>query len=197
MCNDPTCAASNSTLTNTIQLSDSINCVLSVNAPSNDAVLSSTDQLTSVRVHLAAPYPIIYLINATSLVKPAATELLAQDLCAHCVTIAIVTESWYKPYMTDDLLSINNYVLYRKDRPSRKGGGVCFYISDSVVSDAYLNLELLAVCCYTDCGLFVIVGAYHPPKPLYSNAAFVDAVTADFEFLFMRFLMRISFLLVI
>ena len=44
------------------------------------------------------------------------------------------TESWLHDGITDDLLHINNRVLYRDDRRERRGGGVCLWISHCVSS---------------------------------------------------------------
>ena len=135
--------------------------------------------------------PTIYLVNATSLVKPAATELLAQDLVVNNVTVGIICETWFRNFMLDTHLSVENYVLYRKDRLSRKGGGVCMYVSSQVFSkqlqlpsDSNANFELLAVLCSLGSAEFIIVACYHPPKPIYTADCLISAIRDDFEHLY-------------
>ena len=40
------------------------------------------------------------------------------------------TETWLNDSHTVSMLSIPNMVLFRKDRPLKKGGGVCIYVAD-------------------------------------------------------------------
>jgi hypothetical protein len=138
--------------------------------------------------------PLLYVLNATSLVKPAATELLAQDLTVNSVDIAIICETWFRPYMQDNALAVNNYSLYRKDRQSRKGGGVCIYVKNSLRSTQLSlpqvddnNFEVLAISCVTRSSTFIVLGCYHPPRPIYSLDDFKTALLLDFELLYSKY----------
>src|SRR5437867_155898 len=78
--------------------------------------------------------PSVLVLNPTSLAKAHAIEHLTVDLKAYNIDIAIISESWFKAHHSDSLLSISGYILYRRDRPKRRGGGVCIYINSLAVS---------------------------------------------------------------
>jgi hypothetical protein len=40
-----------------------------------------------------------------------------------------VTETWFSEDIDDSLASIRGYNFFRKDRPNRRGGDVCIYMS--------------------------------------------------------------------
>lgn len=40
-----------------------------------------------------------------------------------------ITESWAKEWMKDGLFALDDYILYRKDRENKRGGGTLLYIS--------------------------------------------------------------------
>ncbi|KAJ3647073.1 hypothetical protein Zmor_024620 [Zophobas morio] len=49
-------------------------------------------------------------------------------------TILLITETWLNSNITDSIVSLPNYILYRSDRKSGRGGGVCIYLSTQIVS---------------------------------------------------------------
>ena len=50
-------------------------------------------------------------------------------LSNNCVDIAVLTETWLHEDITDDLIDIAGYCLYRRDRQDgRVGGGVAVYL---------------------------------------------------------------------
>jgi hypothetical protein len=67
---------------------------------------------------------IFYVINSTSLVKPAALQQLGTDLSQFNIGIAIIAEMRFSALYTDHLVKIDGYNLFRKDRVGKKGGGV-------------------------------------------------------------------------
>ena len=57
----------------------------------------------------------------------------------------IITESWATPDTSDAELGMTGYVMFRKDRLGRRGGGVVLYIKESI--QAYeIKLEKEAEC---------------------------------------------------
>ena len=51
------------------------------------------------------------------------------------IHIVLVEETWFDYKVTDDLVSIDNYTLFRLDRnptQKRKGGGICFYVRNDL-----------------------------------------------------------------
>jgi hypothetical protein len=74
--------------------------------------------------------PKISLINARSL-------LLKLDELQHHFLLTQSTwwqlpKTWFSEDIDDSLASIHGYNLFRKDRPSRRVGGVCIYLSELV-----------------------------------------------------------------
>ena len=56
-------------------------------------------------------------------------------------SVLAVTESWLNSDIEDGLVSINGYYIFRKDRPSRRGGGICVYLQQDIYAKRRLELE--------------------------------------------------------
>jgi hypothetical protein len=63
-----------------------------------------------------------------------------------------ITETWLKSYITDSQVAIENYCVYRSDRPKRTGGGCLLYINSKIVvidthtyEDKYNNLVMCSL----------------------------------------------------
>ena len=72
--------------------------------------------------------PSFLLINARSLL-PKIDDLTAL-LSANPVDLVAITESWLHKDIEDSLLHIKGFNLFRKDRTTRRGGGVCVFLRD-------------------------------------------------------------------
>ena len=77
-------------------------------------------------------YPWIpsYLLNARSLL-PKVDELTGL-IYTKPVDIVAVTESWLHNAIENRLLQLNDYNLFRKDRITGRGGGVCVYVKKDI-----------------------------------------------------------------
>ena len=74
----------------------------------------------------------VLLLNATSLAKPNAVQLLETELLqSHC-DAALITEFWFNSNHDDTILMIPGYNLFRRDRSCGKGEGVCAYIQSHI-----------------------------------------------------------------
>jgi hypothetical protein len=115
--------------------------------------------------------PSFFVLNPTSLTKNNKFQLLTADIGVCKPDIIVITESWLKKMHTDEMFSIDNYTILRRDRTKRRGGGVCIYI----------NSEFTSVCLpfvpteskfefiwrrITLCenNSFILCALYHPPK---------------------------------
>lgn len=80
-----------------------------------------------------------------------------------------VTETWAKSYVTNKSISINGYHVYRNDRPARRGGGVCLYISDHIKAkiisrSANTQIEYMFVRANFNNNVLLIGVIYRPPN---------------------------------
>jgi hypothetical protein len=139
----------------------------------HDPVTNGTDLHVSSKISMN-----LYLINATSLAKADAIQQLGLDLVNTNTHVALVSETWFNDEHGDDLLSIPNYSLVRRDRFKRKGGGVCLYIRLDVMYELLPNnnvditVEIQWVKCTHASYSYYIACCYHPPKPAYSTDDF-------------------------
>ena len=79
--------------------------------------------------------PTIFCINATSLAKTHAVQLLETEIKAQNANIAVVIETWFTCKHMDSELSILGYSLYRSDIGMRKGEGICSYVQQYGMCD--------------------------------------------------------------
>ena len=126
--------------------------------------------------------PVVYILNATSLVKPHGIESLRCDVFQLRSDIVIITESWLKSHHSDGLITIDGYSSFGKERVKKRGGGVLIYIKSNITADVFepVNkdnidaLETLIVKCTFNNIDHFICGLYHPPKASYSEARLIS-----------------------
>ena len=82
-------------------------------------------------------------LNARSIVnKKNELNIMVEDIDPHIIGI---TESWANTDISDAELGLTGYVMFRKDRIGRRGGGVILYVKESI--QAYeIKLEREADC---------------------------------------------------
>ena len=82
-------------------------------------------------------------LNARSIInKRNELNIMVEDIDPHIIGI---TESWATPDISDAELGMTGYVMFRKYRLGRRGGGVILYIKESI--QAYeIKLEKEAEC---------------------------------------------------
>ena len=82
-------------------------------------------------------------LNARSIVnKRNELNNMVEDIDPHIICI---TESWATPNISEAELGMTGYVMFRKDKLGRRGGGVILYIKESI--QAYeIKLEKEAEC---------------------------------------------------
>ena len=57
---------------------------------------------------------------------------ISELLIEHNIDIIAITETWLDSSITDSSVHIPQFTLYRHDRQTGRGGGVCFYVRDSL-----------------------------------------------------------------
>lgn len=135
-----------------------------------------------------------YVVNACSLKKHNAIQLLSAEVLNYDIDVAAVTETWLNNSVASSDLTITGYNLIRCDRLRRKGGGLCVFVKNCLVVDR-LTLPLLHTCSNSDefhevlylkvtkClhdYLFILI--YHPPRPKYKPDSLLARLTNDIEY---------------
>jgi len=105
----------------------------------------------------------LYVLNATSLAKPNAVQLLSAELTqlrSHC---ALISEIWFTSKHEPSVVAIEGYDLYRRDRFKGRGGGVCAYVRNDVTCSIHCPATLPSACrpqaieiLWLECIFFVV-----------------------------------------
>ena len=112
-----------------------------------------------------------------------AAVALEADLNNEDIDVCIVSESHLKPEMPDAIVNIPGYSIFRQDRnwsglDKRSKGGIAIYGRSNLnIIDVYRSklYELLYVILKLPSGhLLLTRGIYHPPKPTYQPADFLQ-----------------------
>lgn len=97
-------------------------------------------------------------------------------MTSYNVDICFVCETHLKTKHDHDCIKINGYVIYRRDRLKRKGGGVAFIYKEDhtakILTDDELNSRYEFIWTLLNyCGTqYICASAYHPPNASYANA---------------------------
>ena len=102
----------------------------------------------------------------------------------HCLlssdpAVVAITETWFNDTVNDNLVVDNrNYSVYRTDRATKRGGGVCLLINNNVfhsvcvpIPSKYCNIEIVSADAFIGefkCRLMVV---YRPPSSEYDQTA--------------------------
>ena len=71
-------------------------------------------------------------LNARSIVNKKNELNMVENVDLHIIGI---TESWTNTDITDAELGLTGYVMFRRDRIGRRGGGVILYVKESIQAD--------------------------------------------------------------
>lgn len=125
--------------------------------------LNSTTTSLAAAPRVSGLFSIFYA-NSRSIL-PKMDELHFLVMSPTPPTIIALTETWLDSSITASEVSLPGYRLIRRDR-SRQGGGVAFYISDSVVTKGtyhHPTAELLSVIVDSPVGQLLLAVVYRPP----------------------------------
>lgn len=103
-------------------------------------------------------------INARSIVNK--KDSIEATLLEYDPHITVITETWLRNEISDDLVFPPSYSVFRKDRTANKGGGVAILVKPSiqaiVLADvADLECLCIKITCWGQC--FVLYACYRPP----------------------------------
>ena len=101
--------------------------------------------VTSLSKNSSCFVPKIMVTNVMSLV-PKILEV-EEFINRSNVSLAFITETWFKSTVTDSAIDIPGYSVIRRDRSSEEHGGVCLYIKDGCFKYKQLNDISCCVLC--------------------------------------------------
>lgn len=88
-------------------------------------------------------------INCQS-IKPSSSSTKLDELktimSGSPLSIVGITESWLKPFVTDNAVNIPGYNICRNDRLVGRGGGVAFYVADSIKFEIVFSCSVPNLC---------------------------------------------------
>ena len=100
----------------------------------NDTSFSSSDSQEILANHLS-----ILQLSVQSLLPK--IDLIKAESVTY--DIVVFTESWLKPNITEDLISLQNFLPpFRTDRNDRPGGGVVIYARDTLSRKRHKDIEI-------------------------------------------------------
>ena len=84
--------------------------------------------------------PAIINLNDRSLNIEKLDELKV-TVAIHDVSVACVSETWFKDYMGNDSLNLHGFNLERKDRKNGRAGGVAYYLRSDLLYSRFIAYE--------------------------------------------------------
>ena len=124
----------------------------------------------------------LYVLNAAGLTKQHAVEHLASDL--NGVDAAVVSETHFGAKHADNIVSVPDYTLFRRDRSicnargrRMKGGEVAIYVRSALHSAIwkYSGDDQKFEVLWVRSGDFFIGAVYNPPKPPYHLQSLISS----------------------
>jgi hypothetical protein len=145
-----------------------------------DAVKSSISSCVFTVDYTA---PSLYVLNAAALTKPHAIDHLAVDLVSYKSDVAVISESHFKVKHSDIILGIKDYILFRRDRAGRRGGGVALYVRSTLQATIwnYSADDRIFELLWVRVGNVFVAAIYHPPKPTYVTEALLSYIEGCVE----------------
>ena len=132
--------------------------------------------------------PTVLTVNANSLAKSNAVDVLTTEVLDNNVDIYAISETWFTKHIPDSCVDINGYSLIRKDRSKRKGGGVCFYIRNVIYffeECAFPSfnscVKILWIRVTYNSSPYFIACCYFLPNPRHTADDFVRQLQSDLD----------------
>ena len=99
-----------------------------------DAVNGHSNASTSSSSYLVCdnkfPLPTLLVANVRSVINK--VDELESVAYVNNADVICITESWLNTSILDSMISLSNFVQFRKDRVHSCGGGVCIYINEKI-----------------------------------------------------------------
>lgn len=123
------------------------------------------NNLVSIKCHpenrdkIPSQLPHVLLSNIRSLVLK--FDELSMFLMLNRADLVAISETWLNEQIDSSFVSITGYDLYRLDRLSGRGGGVCAFVSNNIPCKRRLDLENANYEC-----MWLWLRPYRLPRPL-------------------------------
>ena len=123
--------------------------------------------------------PKCMVINARSIVKADAASALYTELHSNNCDVCVISETWLKSNIPSHLICPKDYLILRKDRIDRPGGGVAIICrNDWLLEQLDSNFSNIFECLWakiiTPNSTFYVAAVYHPPEPQYCPDELLD-----------------------
>ena len=82
--------------------------------------------------------------------------------------VICITESWLDGRTSDNEIKIENFKLFRRDRPGDHHGGICVYVRNNIFSNRRHDLELPNIeCLWVEIfkNKIQLIGTFYRPPP--------------------------------
>ena len=129
--------------------------------------------------------PTCLVLNIRSLVKNFAREELQSELISNSIDLCCLSETWLRSDMDSSLVTPDGYLMLRKDRAIKRGGGVAILCRKdwrmeevNVPDNEY---ECLWARVSTTNQDYFVASVYHPPTFDYHETAFIEFLVNSCE----------------
>ena len=115
------------------------------------------------------------------------------SIAAHNVQVFAATETWFDEYHTDDIISVNNFCVFRDDRSDgRMGGGVAVWTLNSLPTTRYEvtgpSFGVNCVCLIFNHIRLCLLCLYIPPSSvLQSSAGVLNFISTNLDELLLHY----------
>ena len=148
--------------------------------PGPDSVVDNINSSHNGSLEMLTNHLSILHLNIQSLLPK--LDLIAAESEAY--DLIIISESWLKPEIRSDSISLTNFHSpFRRDRCDRPGGGVVIYVRDNIYCKRRSDLELQGLeAVWIELSIkskkLFKGGCYRPPN---SNAAYFDLLSESID----------------
>lgn len=128
--------------------------------------------------------------NAQSILpKIDEVRFIFSDVNVHAIC---VSESWLKNYITDNAISLGGFNVFRNDRPSKRGGGVCVFIRSEipakvVYKSTNAGFEVLCIEIILSNDKILLGVVYNPPGSNFESE--LENIFSEFSITYSNFIL--------
>lgn len=102
-------------------------------------------------------------------------DFIRNDFLVKSMDILCFTESWLSNNLNDELISLDDFELFRNDRVYGRGGGTCIYVRNRLRFDNNIScycdvdieiqgINILGTCEPNNCRCIALIVVYRPPR---------------------------------